>query len=267
MTVDELRQAIRALPPLLEHAERFTWLFRRKDLRRMILEANPEEFLTWPVVKESMFVGNAPYIQGMLDDILVGPKWLDKYYVREDDILSDPRYGQPELFNDHRLLNKASGNLIVQRFHIVQWEKSTGSNLQDMQSIVEFGGGYGAMALISRRLKFNGRYTIIDLPEFSLLQRFYLSNTIGTDNIEWSEGLSEYDLLIAICSLSEINIETRNSFFERVKAKSYLIVFQHQWQGMDNMKYFTQLMNDSPHLEWRMYPNPHYRNHWYLIGK
>ena len=46
------------------------------------------------------------------------------------------------------------------------------------------------MAVICRQLGFKGDYTIIDLPEFSLLQEYYLSNTGYADKIQFGPVFS-----------------------------------------------------------------------------
>lgn len=139
-------------------------------------------------------------------------------------------------------------NLIHQAYHLHQWQQTTGRKVADLSTIVEFGGGYGAMCLLCRRLGFKGRYVIYDLPEFSLLQQWYLSQH-GVE-AEWNPRRKpkDVDLFMALYSLSEVPPEQRNRLV--VKAKSYLFLYSGQWEAWDNVEWFKQFAMSTA-LEWR----------------
>jgi hypothetical protein len=81
-------------------------------------------------------------------------------------------------------------------------------------------------------LGFNGIYTIIDFPEFLLLQEYYLS-AHNIDTVEYIETgsvdyqLGEPDLFIALFSLSETDRNIRHGAIP--PAKSYLFAYQPEW--------------------------------------
>jgi hypothetical protein len=52
----------------------------------------------------------------------------------------------------------------------------TNQNFWDTSSIIEFGGGYGNMARIIRKMNPTVTYTLIDLPELLALQYIYLGS-------------------------------------------------------------------------------------------
>ena len=53
-----------------------------------------------------------------------------------------------------------------------------------MKNIIEFGGGYGGMCRLARRLTNNkSTHVIIDLPIFSFIQYNYLQNIFGQDSV------------------------------------------------------------------------------------
>lgn len=273
MTIDELRQAIQELDTLPESAPRFTWLARRIELRKKILKDNPEKFLKWPLISETMFVGNAPYIQEELDYILSGLLFLDKYYVNWDEVIAEPEFGNPELLSDNRLrYGRTSGNFIHQVYHIKTWQNRTNKYVKDLDSIIEFGGGYGTMALICRRLGFKGKYTIIDFPEFNLLQEFYLTN-VGIDDIDFEITPTEYynpidakcDLFIGLWSISEVAINWRWEL-NSIKANSYLFAYAPKWDKMDNQCWFDDFQANRPDYQWHNWKIEHLPNSWYLIG-
>jgi hypothetical protein len=119
-----------------------------------------------------------------------------------------------------------SMNLIHQAYHLTQWEQATGKRIEHLNTIVEFGAGYGAMALLCRRLGFEGQYIIYDLPEFSLLQEYYLSQFGMIDKMEWNpaEKPKDADLFMALYSISEVPFEDRPGLM--VKADSYLFLYR-----------------------------------------
>ncbi len=258
MNTTELRDKIKSLTPLPENAKRFSWLARRRDLREKILNDNPENFLTWPRIKEALFVGKTKAIEMQLDWLLT-----EAGITLDDSCLQEHPFGNPETFDDG-VCPRTSGNLVNQLFYLVKWSELT-SGFVD-KNIIEFGGGYGLMARIVQQLGFTGQYTIIDLPEYLLLQEYYLSNVLeDISNIQFVSTFDDYeldaDLIISICSLSEVDEAAKNRFFEQVKFKYHLIVFQPDWDGWDNAKYFSDRFNDKPIV------NEFYPNHQYLMAK
>lgn len=259
MNTKQLRQSIKKLPPLPK-SERFTWTFNRQDLRNNILENDPEQFLTWPIIKQTMFVGNAPYITKEL-------KNLDNKY--RQCITSTPwDFGRPQTmeyrFYDRRCITTDTcGNYIHQAYHLMTWEQSTKLNIKDLNTIVEFGGGYGAMCLICRRLGFKGDYIIVDFPEFNLLQGYYLSNTIGIENTYFIRANGKFpvqtDLMIANCSLSEAPIKTRDEFISSLNFKHHLVSYQPMWDGIDNIEYFDSRFQMGTKI------NIEHLGHWYSV--
>jgi len=129
-------------------------------------------------------------------------------------------------------------NLIHQAYHLYQWQQATGQRIDQLSTIVEFGGGYGAMCLLSHRLGFKGRYVIYDLPEFSLLQEWYLSQ--HGIKPEWNPKRKpkDVDLFMALYSLSEVEPSKRPELL--IEAGSYLFLYSGQWEGCDNVDWFKQ---------------------------
>lgn len=245
MTGDELRDAIRHLPPIPGTS---FWDGRRGELRAMILSESIDHFLRWPTVESTMFVGNAPYIATEL-------KALPSAYI---DAIFDPGIGSPVLYN-----NYTTGNLIHQAYHLSQW----GMSVKNLRRIVEVGAGYGAMAMIINRLGFRGDYQIIDLPEFGLLQQYYLSQTVGdTGRLTWSGSPASCDLLIACHSLSEMPIAERDQILDDFPASSYLFVYHCEHEGVDNLTYFAEFAEGKPDHFWRQWATEHLPNQMYLVG-
>jgi hypothetical protein len=262
MNVTELQRLMAALPPVDGPTPLHTWPRHQLSLRRHTAGDNPYEMLRWSTVVATFFVGSgADFTDAEVDE-------LPGRYI---DILQEPLFGKPDTLQVNGMIT--SGNLIHQAYHLYQFEQHAGIKVEGMESIVEFGGGYGALALLCRRLGFTGKYTIIDLPELSLLQRFYLSNTIGTWGMEF---VSDYnfdliipELLFAIYSLSEIPVKMRYDILQAIPA-TYVFMAHQDFHTMpdgdkvDNIASFSQIAKDFDldHWENRLMPS-----HYYLCTK
>jgi putative sugar O-methyltransferase len=91
----------------------------------------------------------------------------------------------------------------------------------DGLKIVEIGGGYGGQRKIIYDVFSVEDYTIIDLPEVSILQSRYLrefdleSKTIFYNNKNYKQGI-QYDLVISNYALSEVNNPAQYEYVEDI---------------------------------------------------
>lgn len=245
MTADELRAAMRALPSPPSDVKPPMWSYWRYDLWKRVTDGeDPARFWEWPCVYHP----------------LLNNHWL--HLMRcEADALGTETAGLLGLtfppsngVFDYIPETPYSATLTHQLYHIHQWEKTTGRLISDLSTIVEFGAGFGAMPLLVHRLGFKGTYYIIDLPEFQLLQQYYLSNTGESVNVKWVKPGDDKprkksslfsipdtfrpDLLIALYSLSEVDYAFRDVTLDNIKAKSHLILFSNRFADYDNVAYF-----------------------------
>lgn len=240
------------------------WDHWRHDLWARGQVEDPDGFMGWPCVYHTMLV-NHWSMDFQLEQLRASPDW--PYW---ETAIYAPEVGHPPGFcPDYHPHTWHSKNLINQAYHILQWEQRTGRRIEQLEHIVEVGGGYGALALVCRRLGFRGRYIIYDLPEFSLLQEWFLSQ-VGVD-AECRSGFmyrGEYDLLIAVYSLSETPHAYRVSAFDRLSADSYLLVYSGAWQDYDNLDWFTGWTAGQPGYDWRHWPmvDENDRPDWYCVG-
>ena len=94
---------------------------------------------------------------------------------------------------------------------------------ENIESIVEWGGGYGSLARIIQKFKPQVKYTIIDLPIMSKIQSWYLKNEtnikfIDIDRLQKSHRMPKCDLFISTWALTECTKEAwefvmRKQFF------------------------------------------------------
>lgn len=249
MTPKELRQAFEDLPPISSQVPLHTWPWHQYRIRQQVAEENPLKMLDWITIAATMHSGE------------VNPAQWEKLPKRYHRALTEPDFG-----------GKSLPDLIRQAYHLYQWESKTGQQAGDLSHIVEFGGGFGVMALLCRRLGFEGQYTIIDLPEFSLLQKYYLSNTAGLGGFEFvSTYKGTADLLIALYSITEIPLRDRAKILKGITFDSCLIAHQTEYrlpdgQIVNNPDWSAKLVKRRGY-RWYRWQNELMERHWYVIGE
>lgn len=192
-----------------------------------------------------------------------GNKWLDIQvpYLKQ-------HWSETEL---HRLLKEdhefyptitnheydTSECLVHHLTHFTFFREKMSFDYQSVAKVVEFGGGYGGMCRLLRKINCNTTHIIIDLPVFLFFQSYYIRSIFGEDQINWIlsesapivEGkvnlipveLAEHygplsgfepDLFIATWSLSEANDVTQKMVFDRdyFGAKHLLMAYRHYKQ-------------------------------------
>lgn len=282
--IDELRQSIRRLPPLptdnSEESAEAIWTRNRIAIREQILHDDPRRFLNWVVIKNTMFFSNTPYIKPAFESLRASGRWQSRW--REATLES--KIGLPLEFPDYP---QSSGNLIHQAYNFSQFEEYSEKSIEEFETIVEFGGGYGSTCRLAHKLGFSGRYFIFDLPELSALQRFYLklngvsvadegSSETAQGGVVCLSSLDELaaglkgrtiDLFIANWSLSETPLELRNQFLPLVSsASAYLFGYQHSFGGVDNRRFFADWTASQPDVSWTDVAITHLPANNYLIG-
>lgn len=144
------------------------WQNNLKVLEKDLAENLNFDFLRHPIISKTMFVGNKPWVAGELKYIedRLSPEII-KVLLAEDYI------GRPVISNWKYL---TSNNSIHHLYHLARYLDKSHCNLDEINTIIEWGGGYGNFAKIFWRLKKgNCTYIVIDLPVFSCLQFIYLS--------------------------------------------------------------------------------------------
>ncbi|MCG7594396.1 hypothetical protein [Mycobacterium sp. PSTR-4-N] len=154
---------------------RADWAQRNADLARFLLPVPPWDFLRHPAIRYQMFVGERllpeelPYVLAHLDDVEL---------LAEDPVGMPPTVAVP----DTSVLT--SSNTVHQLHHLARYQGTTGRSLRDVDTVVEWGGGFGSLARLLVRWHGSGpTVVLIDTPVFSALQWLYLSATVGADRV------------------------------------------------------------------------------------
>jgi putative sugar O-methyltransferase len=264
-----LMDTIKKLPQInpelsTSDSEKF-WLQNCVDLREKILSDDPRNFLNWRVVHQTMF-HEANYIEY---------KELKKDWNYWGGIMEEDSFGNPM---PYYLNTKSSGNLVHYAYSLEQLRKIK-LEVKDFDQIVEIGGGYGGMAKLIYRLGFSGNYTIYDLPEFSALQKYYLSSinseitkkisfVSNADALKSAFITDKKTLFIATWSLSEMPIKTRQEILLSLgKINVFLIAYHKTFGEVDNEEYFSKFLPaDTIELK-KNYRIPQLKNDYYLFLK
>ena len=73
-------------------------------------------------------------------------------------------------------------------------------------------------------------------------------------------------LFIATWSVSEVSLELRDKIFDIIAPNTYLIAYQNNFSGIDNIKYFKKIRLVKNNYKWDDYEISHLKNNRYLIG-
>lgn len=256
------------------------WAQNLATLRRHILNDDPAEFLRWPMIMRTMFVGLRLYVLREL--------WFlrKRGWLRWRKAIRESTVGRPYRFP---LSPASSGNLIHYAYHLANFEEVAGTRSSDLDLILEFGGGYGGMCRVIHNAGFEGRYVIFDLPLFSALQRYFLQMN-GLSVAQYPRASTAKDvlcisdleslqaalnglpsrgkfMLLAAWSLSEAPVQIRNVILNMTdKFRFFLIGYQGRFAGLDNGKFFADWAARRTQMAWTFRGIRHFRGFTYLIG-
>ena len=235
-------------------------------MRKHVASNNIFEILRWSTVQSTIFTVKSAYLD-MEYDLLMEDntnRWMKA--------IEEPGIGFPYRLEKNP---KTSGNMVNQAHHLMRFEQMTGLSIKDVGRIVEFGGGYGSMVTICRRLGFVGDDHIYDLPEFSLVQDYYL-HQVGMENRVFLHQVddtgrfpappTDVDFLIGCHSLSEVRSGLRETFINATNADYVLISMFLMWYEDNTPKAINQMTHRLKKWEWEQAISGIQPNHTYLVG-
>lgn len=279
--ISELRSAFLVLPSHVSVES--AWLKNLDRLKNLVLNNDPRDFLHWDVIVKTMFIPDAVYTPVELCYLLC----LSDFASRWRSAIKESPFGSPA---PSRYYPDSSGNLLHHAYHLAQFESFYKTQVNDMNFILEFGGGYGSMCRLYYNLGFSGRYIIFDLPELSALQRYYLKS-LGlpvlsvADFVKGDEGvlcisdmhqlsslfvdssLFDVSMFIATWSLSEAPVTMRSLFLPFLSQFNfYLLAYQERFDNVDNIEYFSSFKDIFADVVWSNFQIPHIPGSYYLFG-
>lgn len=284
--VEELKTTFREMQYPYNSSESTVkvWMDSVRRLRQLVLNANPEKFLQWDVIKSMMFVSFEKTANIEFSFLRNLSTWKNRWCKA----IEESTVGDPILYSKYP---RSSGNLVHTAYHVAQFEEKTKICVSDIDFVFEFGGGYGSMCRLLHNLGFHGKYIIFDFPAFSALQTFFLKSigikiqpiesfkelTHGvfciSDLVQLEGVLSDCKMMnnsifIATWSISETPLDTlRNivlSFASQFKGT--LIAYQDQFRKINNFEFFNNWKSSMDNIEWYHWSIEHLKFNRYLMG-
>jgi len=146
-------------------------------LERVFLPRPAFSFLRNSIVRKTLFV--VDFGKYTIDQLAFLEEKIPNRELKT--LLQEDYVGNPILVDSEHL---ASFMSIQHLYHLVRFLDRVQCNLHSMETIVEWGGGYGNMAKIFQRLKYTApTYIIIDIPLMSCVQWLYLSTILGEESV------------------------------------------------------------------------------------
>ena len=174
------REVFETLPKLADtkfaEFEHPQWRIFSDTLQRYFLSEFSAGFLRHPLIRRTMFLAKG----GAWQSAQLGFLRSRRSDAELEQLLRETMLGRP-LITERDMLT--SHNTIHHLYHLTKYEDRTLRSIDQFGSVVEFGGGYGNMARLVRKLSPAVRYTIVDLPLFSCIQYVYLATLLGKDAV------------------------------------------------------------------------------------
>jgi hypothetical protein len=203
-------------------------------------------FLQAPEIQRSVHTYQPKLAKKYMEVLLA-----EGYQVSNYQSISEHEFGKP-----NRLKNwpNMSSQLVQHNYHLHIMKKFIFREKMPSH-VVEFGGGYGAVAkLLLREIRAKS-YNIIDLELMCEIQKFYLKNTLEDAHIQklsWYDSKKEFMLpidqsclFLATWSISECPKTVRDTYLKDLGKYGFVcITFQSTWENIDNLNYFTKLSSD-----------------------
>ncbi|HEX2121173.1 MAG TPA: hypothetical protein VHL59_05965 [Thermoanaerobaculia bacterium] len=175
---DVCNRMLGALDASDPQAPGYDWTGWAASVRRAFRQRVPNDFLGVPVLRHTMVYSRRRGIENTKYRIRLVREAFGEEVTRR--LLREDPIGQP-IITTLRYLTSANG--AHHAMHLAEYRKATGESFWDSGSFVEWGGGYGNMARLVRRMNGRATFTIIDLPELSALQYVYLGALEGETQV------------------------------------------------------------------------------------
>jgi len=176
------------------------WKNYNAKLENVFLPYPPFLFLKDPIIRSTMFVTRGGKF--LREELTFLEKKISKKKLKS--LLQEDYVGDPLLSNSTYL---TSHNNIHNLYHLIRFLDKTKCSLNQIDTICEWGGGYGNLAKIFKRLKSTpSTYIIFDTPLFSCIQWLYLATILGKQSVNLLQNPedtihAEKINLISICFL------------------------------------------------------------------
>ena len=167
-----------------------------------------------------------------------------------------PYFGSPFLLKKFPFLSPTTASHIA---NLLSIEHCFNKNISQFGSFLDFGAGYGGLAQCIEQISNSTKVSILDIPEMIEVQKKYLSKTGFYNNINFHSDVSslldsQFELFNASFSLSEVNLNERNSIINFVEnnCSRIHIIFQDNFNQIENLSFFKTLESQLRYKNWEV---------------
>jgi len=168
---------------------------------------------------------------------------------------STPPWGAPYLLRRYPFLSPTTASHIA---NILAIKDIFSLDVCNFKNFIDFGGGYGGLSRCILQSSDSTQVSIVDLPEMHQVQKRYLSSTTSLiKNVKFYSLTRElqdlkYDIFNASFSMSEVPLAHRAEIESLILNKCHrcLIIFQDNFNGIDNNSYMTELRQNLINKGW-----------------
>lgn len=166
-------------------------------------------------------------------------KHEDNYLLEK---VIDPSYGNPSTIDGYSM---STLRCLEYMKHLEKYV-----NVNEINSVTDFGSGYGNFCRVWKIFNPNVKYYNVDLEEMLDLQKDYIRNTVeNKENIYYitHNQLDQVDtnksLFLAAYSLSECSLDVRKEVEPFLKKYDYIMIIYNEMfnNEYDNVKYFNDI--------------------------
>jgi len=167
---------IKIAPDLIHES----WLQNITELESYFAGQMSEDFIANKVINGTMVFTNREAHKLELKNVSDA---FDKKLIKE--IISK---GLNSAFLSGKSRRSTLINSVHHLHHLMRFEQLTGKKVSSIESVIEFGGGYGNMARIVQNAGACKTYSIVDLLLFSCIQYVFLSTIVGNEHVAFDDG-------------------------------------------------------------------------------
>lgn len=213
------------------------WENFNNQIKNHLINDDINNFMSWPIINQTMIAGIDLVEFNELQNSKYWGKWSTKL---NEDFLKPNRY---------HLFPNSSTNNMHHAYSLNVMMEYLNFELNEFDTVIEFGGGYGNTCRLFKKWGHNGQYKIYDIPELIKIQKHYLNTNNVLENVNFLENLDIVDkfddnsLFLGLWSISETPIPERKKMLTNLKffdCKNIFIAMGSSFFGEDNMKWIEE---------------------------
>jgi len=219
------------------------WENFTNNVRHMMETRDLSTFMTWDILINTMIAG----VDDVEIEYLKNSNNWDFWVENLEETKLKP--------NHHPIYQFSSTNNLHHAYSLQILMDKLGKDLTYFDFVTEFGGGYGNMGRLFKKINNNVKYNIYDIPEFSKLQNYYLKEN-GIEDIQLLNNndsiveVPKKSIFLGLWSISETPNLNRKHYINNLKMFQHDVIFLAMGDTFYNENNMEWLNNEIiPNLE------------------